>query len=95
MKEKNTTAVHAIVHGHVQGVGFRHFTRTTAQRLGIKGWVRNNPDGTVEIRAEGSRSDLENLVRAVKRGPSHSSVEQVDVEWEEPKGEFSAFRVRY
>ncbi len=79
-------AVHLIVYGMVQGVGFRYFTRTQAVRLGIAGWVRNRPDGTVEIWAEGPPDRLETLIKAVRRGPSYSRVDRVEATWSSPKG---------
>ncbi len=87
--------VHARVHGHVQGVNFRYYTTRTARRLGVKGWVANRRDGTVETVAEGERSDLDEFVDFLHRGSPAASVEQVDVEWKEPKDEFDGFRVRY
>jgi acylphosphatase len=75
-------AVHLVVHGLVQGVGFRYYTRVSAQRAGVVGWVRNREDGTVEIRAEGSEERLKQFLQAVRRGPSHSRVTNVDVTWE-------------
>ena len=75
------TILHVIVHGRVQGVGFRWFARTEARRLGLAGWVRNLPDGTVEMRASGLAQFLSALEQAVQRGPegaSVSSIAQVD-----------------
>jgi len=62
-------AMHVIVHGVVQGVGFRYFVLRRAQPLGLTGWVRNLPDGTVEIRAEGPVSKLQQLLEALPYGP--------------------------
>ena len=95
-KEKNErTAVHIIVHGRVQGVGFRYFTKTTGQRLGLAGWVRNLYDGTVEIWAEGRRKSLDQFIQDVQRGPSHSHVSNLEIDWREPKDETATFRIRY
>jgi acylphosphatase len=77
-------AVHMIVHGLVQGVGFRYFARASAQRSGVAGWVRNREDGTVEIRAQGTEERLRQFIQAIHRGPSHSRVTKVDVTWETP-----------
>jgi acylphosphatase len=68
---------HVEVTGRVQGVGFREFTRTIAQRLGIAGWVRNREDGCVEVAASGNASQIETLLAAVRRGPSGGSVREV------------------
>lgn len=92
-KSYQRTAIHIVVHGYVQGVGFRYYTRTHAQRLGILGWVRNNLDGTVEIQAEGTRYNLEAFVNAVKRGPSHGAVQDLELSWENPSGEHHGFNI--
>jgi acylphosphatase len=85
----------AEVRGRVQGVGFRHFTRSTARRLDLRGFVRNEPGGTVTVVAEGPRGALDALVEALHEGPSAADVRSVDVSWEEPRGEFSGFSVAY
>ena len=80
--------VHLLVSGRVQGVGFREFTRRTAQRLGLGGWVRNLAGGQVEVVADGERPALEALVSAVSRGPAGAFVRNVREEWEHiPEGE--------
>lgn len=71
------TILHVIVHGRVQGVGFRWFVRTEARRLGLAGWVRNLPDGTVEMRASGIAQFLSALEQAIQRGPEGASVTQI------------------
>ena len=68
---------HVEVTGRVQGVGFREFIRTIAQRLGIAGWVRNREDGAVELAASGNPSQIETLLAAVRRGPAGGSVHEV------------------
>lgn len=97
MTHSNTSAqrLSARVTGRVQGVGFRHFTRTTAQQHGLTGWVRNEPDGSVRLEAEGPRTALESLHDAVHTGPRAARVESVDAEWKAATDEFSQFRVRY
>lgn len=85
----------AQVTGRVQGVGFRYFTRKTATRLGLTGWVRNEPDGSVELVAEGSREALEDLLEALEQGPPASRVDHVRPYWSEAAGAFNSFRVRY
>jgi acylphosphatase len=65
---------HVEVTGRVQGVGFREFIRTIAQRLGIAGWVRNREDGSVEVAASGNPSQIETLLAAVRRGPAGGNV---------------------
>lgn len=87
--------IHAIVSGIVQGVFFRSETRRIAKNLGVKGWVRNLPDGRVEVVAEGDKDKIDNLIEFLKRGPSSARVDNIDVEVEEYKGEFIDFSVRY
>jgi acylphosphatase len=70
-----------IVKGRVQGVSYRWFTVEEAERLGLTGWVRNLPDGSVELEAEGPEPQLEALVTWCRRGPPAARVTDVDVEW--------------
>ncbi|HEY7270046.1 MAG TPA: acylphosphatase, partial [Dehalococcoidia bacterium] len=82
MTSDDVAALHAVVHGRVQGVGFRFFVRRQAVEHGLSGWVRNlDGDATVEVQAEGPRSGLEGLLRAIRSGPPMAFVERVDVEW--------------
>ena len=83
--------LHAVVRGDVQGVGFRYFVQRTARGLGLRGWVRNNDDGSVEIVAEGDRRKLEELARAVKEGPRGARVDRVDAHWSAATGTFAGF----
>ena len=90
---KSAERLHAIIHGRVQGVNFRYYTLIQAQALGLTGWVANRPDGTVEVMAEGPRSALDELLAFLQRGPSHARVDQVDVDWPKPTGQFTRFQV--
>jgi acylphosphatase len=83
--------LHAVVRGDVQGVGFRYFVQRTAQRLGLRGWVRNNDDGSVEVVAEGERGPLEELSRALKEGPRAARVDRVETRWPSATGTFRGF----
>lgn len=83
--------LHGTVHGDVQGVGFRYFLMREAQRLGLRGWVRNRDDGTVEFVAEGSREDLDRLRQAAERGPRMAQVERVDAQWSAAAGGLTSF----
>jgi len=86
--------VRVIVRGLVQGVGFRAFIMRQALRLGLKGYVRNLPDGsTVEIVAEGPLEYLEKLIDAARKGPPGARVDSVSVEYSEATGEYSDFSV--
>lgn len=82
-----------VVHGAVQGVFFRDTTRRRAEQHGLAGWVRNNPDGTVEAVFEGAEADVERLVRFAQDGPSGARVERVEVFEEEPES-LSGFSIR-
>jgi acylphosphatase len=84
--------VHLRIYGQVQGVFFRASTEAEARRLGLTGWVRNCPDGSVEVVAEGRRDKLETLVAWCRHGPRHAQVDRVEIEWSEASGEFSGFR---
>jgi len=86
---------HAIVHGRVQGVFFRDYTRKKAQELGLGGWVRNLPDSTVETVFEGPARAVEAMTTWLAQGSPLSSVTQVETEDEEPTGEFRDFVIRY
>jgi acylphosphatase len=83
--------LHGVVHGDVQGVGFRYFLMREARRLGLRGWVRNRDDGTVEFVAEGERADLERLKQAAERGPSQARVQRVDGRWSAAEGDLDGF----
>jgi acylphosphatase len=85
----------AIVHGRVQGVFFRDFTYTEANALGLTGYVRNLPDGTVETVAEGSREALERLLEQIRVGPPAAQVVKLEPRWQDSSGEFDRFEVRH
>lgn len=87
--------LHAVVHGRVQGVNFRFYTLDAARRHSVTGWVRNLPDGTVEVTAEGTREQLDGLLKFLHQGPSGARVTGVDVEWRRATGQFKEFRVTY
>jgi acylphosphatase len=84
---------HVVVRGRVQGVFFRAEAWDRAASLGLGGWVRNNPDGTLEAVIEGERERVQSMVEWCRRGPALAEVEHVDVAWEEPQGD-SGFAVR-
>jgi len=77
----------------VQGVNFRYYTRQEARIHGVTGWVRNNPDGSVEAVFEGEEEDVRRMVQWCFRGPSLARVDRVDVEWQPYSGEFGDFEV--
>ena len=86
--------VHVIVEGRVQGVGFRAFVVDQANRFGVKGWVRNRWNGTVEVVAEGEHENLEKLIAVLREGPRVSFVENLNLEWQAATGEFHQFSMR-
>lgn len=88
-------AAYIRVYGRVQGVFFRAFTRDWASRLGLRGYVRNMSDGSVEIVAEGSEESIKELIEKVKIGPPAASAERVEVKWQEPSNMYSGFRIEY
>lgn len=94
-KTSELARVHASVRGLVQGVNFRWYTQRRAAELGICGFVRNMPDSSLDVVAEGSRSSLDSLLDYLRVGPSSAIVESVDTQWSSPTGEFSRFEVRY
>lgn len=87
--------VHIVVRGLVQGVFFRAHTARAAEALSLTGWVKNMPDGGVEVVAEGEDADLKKLVEWCHRGPPQAGVSSVRAEYLEHKGEFNTFEIRY
>ena len=77
---------HLRIHGRVQGVGFRSRMHREAKKLGLTGWVRNLPDGTVEAVVEGEPERVETIIGWAHQGPSGARVTKVEVRWEEPEG---------
>lgn len=86
---------HVIFRGKVQGVFFRANTEGRARELGLKGWVRNLPDGSVESVFEGPREAVEKAIEWCKSSQPHARVTDADIDWEDYRGEFSSFEVRY
>ncbi|MGH7763777.1 MAG: acylphosphatase [Candidatus Dormibacteraceae bacterium] len=85
--------LHAVIHGDVQGVGFRYFLLRRGQGLGLSGWVRNNDDGTVELVAEGPKRNLEQLRQAAEEGPRLARVRRVEVRWSSGSGSLDSFEL--
>lgn len=83
-----------IVHGRVQGVGFRWYTQATANQLGLGGFVRNLPGGTVEVEFEGEPTAVAEMVSWLRSGPSYAHVTRIEVMNIHPKNETS-FDLRY
>ena len=82
------------IRGRVQGVGYRYFTQRIALRLGVRGWVRNVPNGEVEVYAEADGTVLSQFRRELERGPVASEVSAVVEEAAERTDRFSSFEIR-
>lgn len=87
--------IQATIQGRVQGVSFRYYTQKEAQRLGLTGWVRNQPDGSVMTVAEGTEENLQIFVQFLHQGPPAARVSHVDLTWQEASGKFTRFEVSY
>ncbi len=85
----------ATVYGRVQGVAFRYHTAMTARQLAVTGWVRNAPDGSVQVVAEGAADSIEAFSRWLHRGPQAARVHRVDLLTTPFTGEFANFEIRY
>ncbi len=95
MSASKITRLAAHITGLVQGVNFRWYTQRRAHELGLVGYVRNEPDGSVSFVAEGDRAALDRLLDFARTGPSSAVVENVETEWSAPTGEFHRFEIRY
>jgi acylphosphatase len=91
--EKSSAQV--VIHGWVQGVYFRAFTRDQARSLGLKGWVRNRRDGTVEAYFEGDKDKVDQMIAWCYQGSPSSRVEKVEVQRGSFSGTFDSFDMRY
>ena len=87
-------AVKMRIEGIVQGVGFRYYTYRLAKRYGVKGYVRNMPDGSVEVVAEGEDPKLSEFLQEVAKGPSSAVVTGVEIKEIEPFG-YESFEIKY
>lgn len=90
-QSSHTAALHLVIHGKVQGVFFRDSMRQEAHRLGICGWVRNKPDGTVEAMVQGDQPAIERIVQWAHKGPARAQVERVETT--PAKGQFNGFEI--
>ena len=87
--------LHARIHGIVQGVGFRYSTIMRARRFRLTGYARNMSDGTVEVVAEGTKTDLESLLSWLQQGPSSAVVDRVEHRFMPYSGSYADFGVDY
>jgi acylphosphatase len=91
MRDDDNARLTAWVHGQVQGVGFRWWTRRQALELGLSGYAGNLEDGRVEVVAEGPRADIARLLDALRSGNAPGGVDTVVERWSEPKGNHTGF----
>ena len=93
--EIDVVRAHVWVKGRVQNVGFRAHVEYCARQVGdITGWVRNVGDDGVEAVAEGPRDKIDRFIELMKQGPRAARVDESNVEWENPTGEFEEFGMR-
>ncbi len=86
--------LHLKIYGRVQGVYFRSSAQSKARELGLSGWAKNIPDGTLETVVEGEAEMLEEYIRWCKKGPAAARVDKVEEKWDEPTGEFKGFSIK-
>jgi acylphosphatase len=86
---------HIFVSGYVQGVFYRSTAKRIAERLGIKGWVKNLTDGRVEAVFEGPKEDVLEMIEWCKKGPLDADVESVELSWEKNGEGFVDFEILY
>jgi acylphosphatase len=91
--ERTAEARRFVVRGRVQGVGFRWFVEREAHMLGVAGWVRNNPDGSVEVLAMGTRDQLAGLRSRLREGPRAARVDDVEEAQAQPVPGLNTFRI--
>ena len=87
--------LHVLYSGIVQGVGFRFTAERIAQSHGLTGWVRNIPDGRVEVLLEGEEAAINKFLKGIKTSFPQRYIDDVDVEWSAAKGEFSGFNIKF
>ena len=95
MSKNNNTRAHVFVSGRVQGVSFRWYTQRQAQELALTGWVRNLWDGRVEAIFEGDEKAVKNAVAWCHQGPPSARVDDIEIKYESPSGEFKGFRITW
>jgi acylphosphatase len=92
MKMKSRS--HIFVSGKVQGVFFRENTREKAAEFGLNGFIRNLQNGKVEAIFEGEKEKIEKIIQWIKKGPETTQVENIEINWQNYKGEFKNFEIR-
>lgn len=86
--------LHLIIHGRVQGVGFRWRAKEEAERLHVTGWAQNNADSSITIVAEGDERSLKEFETTMRRGPRFAQIESMEVERTQASNRFPDFRIR-
>ena len=86
-------AVKLTISGTVQGIFFRQFCKESADKLGLKGFIRNLKDGDVEIVLEGGGNSVEKMIKLCKKGPPHAQIKNIAVEEKNFSGEFNKFKI--
>jgi acylphosphatase len=87
--------LHVFWIGRVHGVGFRYTAESAALELGVRGWVRNLPDGRVEAVCEGTEAVLKKFLEQIAGGPMKPYIQGTDMTWSKAAGEFDDFQIRY
>lgn len=95
MEGKSLKQLHLIVSGEVQGVGFRYYAQTVAVEQHIKGWVKNRPDGSVEIVAKGKEEHIKTYLKLIEEGSPFSVVNDVEVTEQTISDNFHSFTIKY
>ena len=93
MSRSERRRIRARVSGRVQGVFFRQSARESAASLGLSGWIRNLPDGQVELEAEGDSASVQRFIDWCRRGPKMAEVEAVEITEQAPRGEAGEFSI--
>ena len=86
---------HIRIHGKVQGVGYRFFATRVARRLGLKGFIQNNRDGSVDATVEGEKSAIDEWIEELKEGPRYAEVTKIDQEMRDFSGKLPDFDVKF
>ncbi len=93
--DEQPVRAHVVVHGHVQGVGFRAFAARIASSLDLLGGVCNLNDGRVELEVEGNKTAIEAFVRQLRIGPPTGRVTEIETAWSRADGRYTTFSVWY
>lgn len=95
MKQKNIKRYYAVFHGNVQGIGFRFFAQREAEQCNLKGWVRNRPDGSVDIEVDGEESEVMRFIENLKTKHPWAHVSQVMCEERSLIKPYTEFRITF